>query len=759
MIGKHPGKLTALFIQTISLVVIFSGLAHAMPGDVDPSFGFAGRSVVNLPQGKGEVLSLAMQSDGKIVSAGLTRDSTGAPSRFLITRHNPNGSLDIGFGSGGIVITNFSTGASSANAVALQSDGKIVAAGSAGDRFALARYNSDGSLDLTFGSAGLVAAQFQPGDPNNYSLASSLAIQSDGKIVIAGDSFVRNPALSSYVTDCNVGLARFNSDGTLDPTFGTGGIVISDFGSFDRADALAIQPDGKILVAGDSSGTAVGPYTAYLFRHNSDGSADQIFGSGGLGASISGSFDVAALALQPDGKIILSGTALNASPASADFALARFNSDGALDSGGFGVAGLAITDFDWTGSGGSRQNVASSLALQADGKILVGGYSGSSFALLRHKTDGSPDLGFGAGGLAITQVNSLGASTFNFVVAASSSISFSSISFTAQTDGFTLQCFALPDGSIIASFFLELGATPIPCGVPLSSFLVEQPFALALQMDGKIISGGVLDDKPVLVRYHAVATPKITVMNTGDGVGGIWSPDGAISCGTRCSAFYDSRSTVLLGWATALGTYFAGWTGCAPIAGGGCSLVLNGDATVTAQFNPDVSLASDTTTLPNGAVGISYLTQVGLPGMRAPFTARVVSGSVPPGLVLNERLLSGMPKKAGNFRFRVDFTDSTGARVRKRLFLAVQKPLVMNTKSLKSGRMGKTYALTLKAIGGDRAYTWSIITGALPAGFTLDGTSGRISGVTTTKGAFPLTLRVADGFGQQSERALSLVVN
>jgi uncharacterized delta-60 repeat protein len=762
MISKQPGKLTALFIQAISLVLLFSGYARALPGNVDPSFGFAGKSVVNLPQGNGEVLSLAVQSDGKIVSAGLARDYTGAPSRFLLTRHNLNGSLDNTFGSGGIVITTFAIGPSSANAVALQSDGKIVAAGSAGDRFALARYNTDGSLDPTFGSGGLVAAQFQPGDLNNYSLASSLAIQSDGKIVIAGDSFVRNPVLSSYVTDCNVGLARFNGDGTPDPSFGTGGIVISDFGSFDRADGLAIQPDGKILIAGDSSTTATGPFRAYLFRHNSDGSSDQTFGSNGLGEAIPGSFDVAALALQPDGKIILNGTVLSGSPANADFALARFNSDGTLDSG-FGIAGLAVTDFEWTGSGGSRQNVASSLTLQADAKILVGGYSGSSFALLRYGTDGNPDSEFGVSGLAITQVSSLGKSTFNFEVAASSSFSagLSISNFIAQTDFNSLQCFALPDGSIIgsSSFFIPPGAVQISCGIPISSFLVEQPFALAVQIDGKIISGGVLDDKPVLIRQHSVPTPKITVMNSGAGVGGIWSPDGAISCGTRCSAFYDSGSTVLLGWATALGTYFAGWSGCAPIAGGGCSLVPNGDATVTAQFNLDISLDAVATTLPGGAVGMNYVTEVGLPGMRQPFNSRVASGSVPSGLALNGPMVSGVPKKAGNFRFTVEFTDSTGAKVKKQLTLAVQKPLILNTKSLKTARAGRSYSLALKATGGDRAYTWSIIAGALPTGFTLDASSGRITGMAASKGAYPLTLRVADGFGQRVERALSLIIN
>jgi hypothetical protein len=354
-------------------------------------------------------------------------------------------------------------------------------------------------------------------------------------------------------------------------------------------------------------------------------------------------------------------------------------------------------------------------------------------------------------------------STFNFEVAASSSFSagLSISNFIGQIDWYPFQCFALPDGSIIASNSLVVpgGAIPISCGIPISSFLVEQTFALAVQTDGKIISGGVLDDKPVLVRQHSVTTPKITVMNSGPGVGGIWSPDGAISCGTRCSAFYDSGSTVLLGWATALGSYFAGWSGCAPIAGGGCALVLNGDAAVTARFDLDIALDSDSTTLASAAVGMSYVAQVGLPDMRPPLSARVVSGAIPAGLSLSERMLSGVPSRSGNFRFTVEFGDSTGARVRKKLFLPVQKALVLSTRSRKSARTGRSYALALKATGGDRTYTWSIVAGALPAGFTLDGSSGRITGMAASKGAYPLTLRVTDGFGQQVERALALVVN
>jgi uncharacterized delta-60 repeat protein len=740
--GRFHNSLIAVLAAALFAVAIIRP-AFAAPGDVDPTFGFAGRVLNSFQQPSAEILALAVQPDGKIVAVGNIHETiTTGPSRFLVARHNTNGSLDTSFGNGGKVVTNFSVGPSSANAVVLQADGKIVVAGKAGDMFALARYNSDGTLDQSFGSAGLLATRFEPNDPNTLSLAASVAIQSDGKIVVAGDSFVRNPSFPTFVTDSNVGVARFNAEGTIDETFGTGGVVISNFISFDRADALAIQPDGKIIVAGDSNSTGTGPYTAYLFRYNSNGTPDETFGSSGLGAAITGSFDVAAVSLQPDGKIVVGGTFLSASPANADFALARYHSDGTLDNG-FGVAGVAVTDFPWTGNASGRENVAATLALQQDGKIVVGGYSTSTFALARYNTDGSADAGFGSGGIAITQVSSLGSTTFNFPIAASSTFSAGLVIFIdGHGPGFN-DCWLL---------------IPNPCGVSLSLFLVEQTFALAIQPTGKIIAGGVLDKQAALVRYHSITTPKITVANTGPGLGGIWSPDGAISCGTRCSASYDGGSTVLLGWATALGSYFAGWTGCTPIPGGGCTLTLNVDTMVTAEFDLDLPIAADAADLPNGAVGLDYTVQVGLPG-KAPFNSRIVSGSLPPGLVLNSRMLSGTPTRPGKSKFTIEFTDATGLSTKKDFKLTVLKSLNLATQSLKAAHLGRSYNAALKAKGGAGPYAWSQVSGNLPAGVSFDSSTARISGVPTVAGTYNFTIRVADALGQQVERTFNLIAN
>src|SRR4030095_3246540 len=149
-------------------------------------------------------------------------------------------------------------------------------------------------LDQSFGASGLVAARYEPTNLDSISLASSLAIQTDGRIVIGGDSFVKNTSAPTYAADCNMALARFNSDGTPDGSFGTLGVVLADFGAFDRVDGLAIQSDGKIVVAGDSAPDSDGPFTAVLMRYQIDGAPDNSFGLAGVAAAaLPGSVDVA----------------------------------------------------------------------------------------------------------------------------------------------------------------------------------------------------------------------------------------------------------------------------------------------------------------------------------------------------------------------------------------------------------------------------------------------------------------------------------
>jgi len=216
-------------------------------GSLDTSFSTDGKVTTAFGTSNDVATSVAIQSDGKIVAAGYSYN--GANYDFALVRYNMDGSLDSTFGTGGKVTTAFGTGDDGAKSVAIQSDGKIVAAGysdnGANYDFALVRYNTDGSLDSTFGTGGKVTTAVGTGTDN----AKSVAIQSDGKIVAAGYSY--NGANFDFA------LVRYNTDGSLDSTFGTGGKVTTAFGtSNDEAYSVAIQSDGKIVAAGSSNNGA-----------------------------------------------------------------------------------------------------------------------------------------------------------------------------------------------------------------------------------------------------------------------------------------------------------------------------------------------------------------------------------------------------------------------------------------------------------------------------------------------------------------------
>ena len=357
-----PFRRTRRFAPLIAIVLMAVVVATvlAAAGDLDTTFDGDGIVTTDFGSDDGAV-DVAIQADGKIVAAG----SSGG--KFALARYNSDGSLDTTFGTGGLVTTAFASD-SGGGAVAIQSDGKIVHAGikfAGVDNFALARYNIDGSLDTTFGTGGLVTTNM------GFAAAHDVAIQADGKIVAVGTDDVR------------FALARYNSDGSLDTTFDGDGKVFTAMGTVGvAAFGLAIQSDGKILAAGDSDGNFA------LARYNSDGSLDTTFDGDGLVttafASDSGG---GAVAIQSDGKIVHAGIKF----AGVDnFALARYNIDGSLDTT-FGTGGLVTTEM------GSEP--AHNVAIQADGKIVA---LGGSFALARYNSDGSLDTTFGTGGKVFT---------------------------------------------------------------------------------------------------------------------------------------------------------------------------------------------------------------------------------------------------------------------------------------------------------------------------------------------------------------------
>ncbi len=239
----------------------------------------------------------------------------------------PSGGLDLGFGSGGKVSTAFG---GDDTAMALQADGKIIMVGGSSTDFLLARYNLDGSLDAGFGTGGLVTSDVGAGSADE---ARAVAIQADGKIVVAGNAVVGRTSNNQFNFD--FALARFNADGSPDLSFGSGGKVTTDFnGQTDRAFALAIQGDGKIVVAGSAT-PASGISTDFaVARYNSNGTPDTSFGSGGkLTTDIGGAVDIAQnVVVQPSGAILVSGVlALGGDPTLGHGGLARYDGNGNPD--------------------------------------------------------------------------------------------------------------------------------------------------------------------------------------------------------------------------------------------------------------------------------------------------------------------------------------------------------------------------------------------------------------------------------------------
>ncbi len=349
-------------------------------GELDTSFSGDGLEVTEFGgSGTGQAEHVAIQPDGKIVVVGTTNQN------FAIARYTPSGVLDTSFSLDGRQTTDFVGGsADAASAVAIQANGAIVVAGSSNNDFAVARYSANGTLDPSFSADGRVIADFGVGQD----VGSSLAIQPDGGIVVAGH------ANSTTSSPFDFALARFTVDGVLDTGFSADGRVTTDLGSDDTIEAMAIQSDAMIVVTGESNGDFA------LARYTTSGALDTGFSSDGLVRTDFGGADAAGgVAIGSDGRIVAAGATLNPLTLSGDFALSSYDTAGNLDPS-FDGDGRLTTSF---GDGQSDVAAATDLLVQADGKILASGFSGylpagGDFALARYSANGAPDPGFGVGG-------------------------------------------------------------------------------------------------------------------------------------------------------------------------------------------------------------------------------------------------------------------------------------------------------------------------------------------------------------------------
>jgi uncharacterized delta-60 repeat protein len=374
------GKIFLIFFSVFG----FIGAIKAAPGDLDTSFDDDGKAFYQFLNHGYTAYDMALQPDGKIVLAGA---DAFAFADFAIVRFNPDGTLDAGFGTNGRAVTPVVPNEDEALAVALQPDGKIVAAGYAQTNpgnssfmdFAVVRYLPNGALDPTFDGDGISIISIGHGD-----LAYAVAIQADGKILASGLSRAEDFSQTSAV------MLRLNADGSLDSTFDGDGKLVYSVSGFETFVDIDLQPDNKIVVAGVNSGSG-----ALVARLNADGSFDATFDGDGSAEFIPNmQFNEAAI--QSDGKIVAVGyTAGHNIPV-----IARFTSNGAVD------AGFSGDGFDILPLPGEISTAFNSVALQSDGKIVATGGT-NDFHVVRYKPDGTLDgAAWGAGGIVTTDFSS-----------------------------------------------------------------------------------------------------------------------------------------------------------------------------------------------------------------------------------------------------------------------------------------------------------------------------------------------------------------
>lgn len=386
------------------------------------------------------------------------------------------GDLDPTFGGDGTVSID-APGGGVANAVAVQADGKIVVAGGSSygannPRFVLARFKADGTLDRTFAGDGTVTTDFRRGGGE----AALGAVQPDGKIVAVGYVGAHRDYGLSSGRNPRLALARYDVDGTLDPSFGGDGKVTTDLFDGARsyteaANGLVIQADGRIVVAGQA-----GAAGAALVRYNADGTLDDGFGTAGSVLVHDRNSRFQSVAIDPTGRIVAVGRT------EVGFAVARYLADGTTDTS-FAQDGWAVTWFDIGGGVKSGWAVANSVAVQPDGKLMAGGdltvvcWEGgnceSVVALARYTTDGSPDVSFGEDGTVTSDfkgwINAIAVQSDGKIVGAGSAVGrFALVRY--NTDGSPDPTFG-GDGRV-------------------SVFPSSEARTVAIQADGKIVAAG-----------------------------------------------------------------------------------------------------------------------------------------------------------------------------------------------------------------------------------------------------------------------------
>ncbi len=461
----------------VFMTVFLAAGAHAAPGDLDTTFYGNGIEITAIGSGHDSGYSVIQQrADDKLVVAGSSNN--GSDYDFAVVRYNSKGVLDATFDGDGRLTTAIGPGDDVGTSVIQQTDGKLVIAGysynGSNYDFALVRYNSDGSLDTTFSGDGKLTTAIGSGDD----FGAEVIQQVDGKLVVAGSSH--------NGSDDDFALVRYNSDGSLDTTFSGDGKLTTAIGSgYDSGGSVIQQADGKLVVAGRSYSGINYNYDFALVRYNSEGSLDTTFsGDGRLTTAIGSGDDLgASIIQQSDGKLVVAGSSsINYND---DFALVRYNSDGSLDATFSGDGKL-------TTAVGSASDVGMSVIQQADGKLVVAGYSNNNinndFALVRYSSDGSLDTTFSGDGKQATAVGSAGDIGYSVIQQADGNLVVAGYSNNGSDNDFAL-----------VRYTTDTLAPTVPSGVSatvVSASQINLSWAAATDVLGvtayKIYRGGTL---------------------------------------------------------------------------------------------------------------------------------------------------------------------------------------------------------------------------------------------------------------------------
>ncbi len=403
LFAQWTKRYPVLVFAFVGIIVLglFSIVKAASPGDLDTTFSGDGVTYTDFSVTNDMAFGVAVQSDGKVVSVGESENN------FGVVRYNGDGSLDVSFSGDGIAVTAVSANRDRAQAVAIEPDGQIVVVGFRENgaglpvAFVAVRYNADGSLDTNFGSGGI----FSHNLGGTEAEATAVAIQNDGKIIIAG------------TVDKDFAVARLDANtGALDTSFNSVGYNTTDIngaGNADEAHGVVIQATGSIVLGGTAEDIAGNHQDFALARYTSSGSLDTTtFGAGGVATvdvSLNPTLNINDLAYglgeQSDGSLVLAGIVETGHVTNAvDIGLARFSADGVLDTA-FGSGGTVITanaGDDWVNG----------IAVQPTDKIVVAGFrvdptTHEDFQLVRYNADGSLDTAFGASGFVITDIGSI----------------------------------------------------------------------------------------------------------------------------------------------------------------------------------------------------------------------------------------------------------------------------------------------------------------------------------------------------------------